>query len=155
MLQDILACFVLEIETSNPSKRKHHFTDNAGNQQKCEKDTNWKIQVQAIKNMGQVAISNILKPGAAGVTALAFKPVQLNYAAVKVSLHFCQDRLQICPRIWRSKGHGREARGERWRSSLSHRHRSRLCGAQGSPFTRNLSTQHKKRAGDRLGFKHV
>lgn len=94
MLQDILACFVLEIETSNPAKRKHHFTDNAGNQQNSEKDTNWKIQVQVIKNREQVAISNILKPGAAGVNALAFKPVVLNYAAVKVSLHFCQDQLK-------------------------------------------------------------
>lgn len=155
MLQDILACFVLEIETSNPAKRKHHFTDNAGNQQNSEKDTNWKIQVQVIKNREQVAISNILKPGAAGVNALAFKPVVLNYAAVKVSLHFCQDQLKSAQGFKGRKAtgprHGERAGGAACPTGTAHG----SAGGKGSPFRRNLFTQHKKHAGDRPGLKHI
>jgi len=34
-----LLCLILEIETSNPAKKRHHFTDNAGDQQQSENDT--------------------------------------------------------------------------------------------------------------------
>lgn len=54
----VLLCFILEIETSNPAKRRHLFTDNAGDQQRSEKDTNGKIQVQATKYREQAAIRN-------------------------------------------------------------------------------------------------
>lgn len=48
----VLLCFILEIETSNPAKRRHLFTDNAG-------DLNGKIQVQVTKYREQAAIRNI------------------------------------------------------------------------------------------------
>lgn len=51
----------------------HCFTDNAGDQQKSENDTNWKIQVQVTRYREQVAMSNMVKYGTAGVNALAFQ----------------------------------------------------------------------------------
>lgn len=52
---------------------RHCFTDNAGDQQQSENDTNQKIQVQVTEHRGKVVISNIVKYGAAGVNALAFQ----------------------------------------------------------------------------------
>lgn len=53
--------------------RKSSFTDNTADQQKSESDTKWKIQVQVTGYREQVAISNMVKYGTAGVNALAFQ----------------------------------------------------------------------------------
>lgn len=54
MLRDLLAsCFILQTESSNPAKKRQRFADNAGDQQKAEKDSLLKLKNSGTNDKAQ------------------------------------------------------------------------------------------------------